>query len=1061
VPFVTWEQANATPNLQLTRPEDEPTALGEGEAPSLRDTAVAAARLGSYMPMMFNRAAAPWMDRWTARGLGAEDLGWVKPPSLEDIKDYSPFADPQLESVDPDDFHLFLRSRSPEETAFHIRKQAAERRDVETVARSGFLGKALVGAFAVTDPLTLLSMAIPAAAPVAWGSRAERIAAAVAATAATDLTVEAALHESQDLRTIQDSLLNVGAGVFLSSAVGAWATRMPKSEFDTMARDLQRDMGAPDNPSVGAARVGGETTLDDEGIAKGGKFLARTMGQISPLVRTLSSSTKEARVLAERLVNIPFMKQKNLRGVPLEQSVESRIGQRAVQSRLFVVQNFDHAYNKYRQSAGADALSLREFGVKVSQAMRRGDISDISEASEFARHMRKMFEEDRKAFEELGVLPEEIGTLGARSYFPRVYDHNAIMKDQLGFSARLREWFTNNPKRLEETADVRAARARTEARALGKAVDDAEDAAQRAADDAALIKDFDKRQREALNTQRDPAEIESAVQDTIDSILGTMRNGADLGRISNPRPLKSRVLDVPDEVLEPFLVSDFEQVMQGYIRTVTPNIEMRKTFGSTDLAIEKKEVNEAYNVKIANAKSNKEAQRLKEEAGKVQRDLEGMRRRVMNEIGPTGRENVGWVRAARIARQYNYVRLLGGQTMSSLSDYGHVISKYGLVKTGKATAKFLTNISYNKMTRADNQRLGTAVDWILDTRTGSIADIADDLSGGTGFWAGVERAGRTTSAKFTRLTLMSTWNSTIKNLTSILEQDAIIRAAQNPKKLTPYQRAKIPFTDDELERVAAQFAKHGETDGLMRAATGEWTDKALAKKFEAFIIDAGEQMAIARGAGDLPLTMDSEMAKTLLQFKSFGMASVNRLMIPVAQGLAHGDVAAANGLAVMLGLGALTYYTKEKAAGRAPDLSPETVAKESLAWSGVMGFLPDLSDPAASVMPEPIRSKMRLSRFSDRAPFETFLGPSFGTASDLFLALSNATGPTSDEDMTPSLTASDIHKLRKIVPLQNLAYLRRIINAVEGETAEAMGAEGATSQDFWDRVTAEEPAKVK
>jgi len=46
-------------------------------------------------------------------------------------------------------------------------------------------------------------------------------------------------------------------------------------------------------------------------------------------------------------------------------------------------------------------------------------------------------------------------------------------------------------------------------------------------------------------------------------------------------------------------------------------------------------------------------------------------------------------------------------------------------------------------------------------------------------------------------------------------------------------------------------------------------------------------------------------------------------------------------------------------------LSPETVAKEALAWSGVLGFLPDLSDPAASVMPEPLRSKPDIRVWTD------------------------------------------------------------------------------------------------
>ncbi len=52
------------------------------------------------------------------------------------------------------------------------------------------------------------------------------------------------------------------------------------------------------------------------------------------------------------------------------------------------------------------------------------------------------------------------------------------------------------------------------------------------------------------------------------------------------------------------------------------------------------------------------------------------------------------------------------------------------------------------------------------------------------------------------------------------------------------------------------------------------------------------------------------------------------------------------------------------------------------------------------------------------------------------------------------VSQKDIHAVRKtLVPLQNLFYLRRIINAIEGEIGEMVGAEGATTESFVDRIT--------
>jgi hypothetical protein len=442
-----------------------------------------------------------------------------------------------------------------------------------------------------------------------------------------------------------------------------------------------------------------------------------------------------------------------------------------------------------------------------------------------------------------------------------------------------------------------------------------------------------------------------------------------------------------------------------------------------------------------------------------------MRLRLLNQVGPKGSEAIGWVRTGRILRQFNMLRMLGTQTVSSMADLGHIVSKYGLRNTGKALAKFVTNVNFNKLTRADSRRMHVALDWVLDTRSGTLADIAEDLSGGQrGFAANLERVGQRATQQFTRLSLMATWNSTLKNLTSILEQDAILRGAANPSSLSKIQRAKIAqlgLGESDLKVIAEQFAKHGETtDGMLRASTELWDKEALgvARKLESAIIQAGEIMSISKGVGDTPLLMDKELVKTLLQFKTFGVVSVNRLMIPVAQGLAYGDMMAANGLGVMLGLGALSQYTKDTIAGREPETDPASIVSSALLWSGALGYIPDVWDPATVFMPGPLR-KLKLSRFKDSSPLDTLMGPSFGTASDFITAWSGLMKPADEESWGPEVSASDVHRTRRLLPLQNLAYIYRLVNALEGEFADSIDAEGATYDTFGDRLTESKPAK--
>jgi hypothetical protein len=432
------------------------------------------------------------------------------------------------------------------------------------------------------------------------------------------------------------------------------------------------------------------------------------------------------------------------------------------------------------------------------------------------------------------------------------------------------------------------------------------------------------------------------------------------------------------------------------------------------------------------------------------KNLLGIRDRLLNQVGPRGNDAINLVRAGRVIRAYNYETKLGGQTISSFSDYGHVISRYGLIRTGRMTAKFLTNMAANKLIREDAKRMGTALDWIIDTRSGTIADIGDELAGSKK----LDRAVSWSANKFTRLTGMATWNASIKAMTAALEQDAILRAIQKgtPSASEIAKLAQNGMDAAMLKRMGEQFAKHGDSsEGLARARTELWDDREAAAILEASVVKSGNIMSIRRGVGDLPLIMNSEMARMILQFKTFGMASVNRIMIPLAQGIATGDVAAMNGFMMMLALGGMTYVTKEWVAGREPNLTPTRVVAESLNWSGVLGYLPDVSDPFTGLLPPPLRG-MRFSRYSDREPIQTLLGPTIGTVTQAYKTVSGIT------DL--GVTQKDLHALRQMIPLQNLFYLRRLINGLEGETGEAFGAAGSTHETLAERVTkTEKPSK--
>jgi hypothetical protein len=552
--------------------------------------------------------------------------------------------------------------------------------------------------------------------------------------------------------------------------------------------------------------------------------------------------------------------------------------------------------------------------------------------------------------------------------------------------------------------------------------------------------------RKAVIPQRDDAEIMAAVDDAVRNILGENQVLTVENIHSSANALKERRLDVPAEKLDPWLVRDAETVLSRYARRIVPEIELRSRFGSSNLANDIQAVRDEFEaLRAANPAKAKE---IGEQATKTVEDILTVLNRVAGRSqSHSSRSFVRkLVRASRIARLYNYVRLLGSQTVSSLSDTGRLVMRHGLPQTMRATAKFLTDWNFARLSKADAQRMNTALEMMSDFRMQQMADLSEEMP--------ISRQDKIIDAvggAFSRLTLMSPWNTMLKVGASALEQDSVVRMLSKDtlSKADVAKLARAGIDSTTIGRVKAMIARHADdSDGLWRLRTDLWEDQDAALRMERHIMGVGDEIVLTRGTGDLPALMDNELVKTWLQFRTFALASVNRTLIPVAQGLSLGDAKTAQGVASMLSMGAITYYAKEKLAGREPDLSPGRMAAEAANWSGLLGFLPDLWDPIAGLHED----IPRFSRFMSRSISETLGGPTFGSG---FNFAYGVLAKIADGE----LKQEDIHGIRRALPFQNLFYVSRLFNAIEGEVGEMLGAEKSNTMDFTDRLAQELPSK--
>ncbi|EMM3172390.1 hypothetical protein RKE85_003245 [Serratia marcescens] len=491
---------------------------------------------------------------------------------------------------------------------------------------------------------------------------------------------------------------------------------------------------------------------------------------------------------------------------------------------------------------------------------------------------------------------------------------------------------------------------------------------------------------------------------------------------------KSRSLLIPDERIEDFLESDINHVMESYLRQVGPEIELTAQFGSKDMGEQIRQVSEEYTQLIKDAKTPKERAKLEKHREADLRDIEAMRDRLIGTYGAPKDPRSFFVRAGRVARNVNFLRLLGGMTISAATDLMRPVMQHGLSKSMRPMGAMLRNMAAVKVATKDLREMAVGLDYVLSTRTKAIADLTDPYSRRSAFERGLNWG----TQKFGNWTLMNQWNSALKSWSGLIVQSRILDNAQLlaagkevPKKEVR-KLAQIGIDQSMLRRIGEQFAKHGEDmDGLLTGHSHLWDDRAVREAFQSAVLKDVDSTVVTPGVGDTPLMMSNEVGKMILQFKTFIFAQHNRV---IASGIQQGDAAFYLGAMGTIALGAMVYVMKQKLSGRDIDYSPNNLVKEGIDRAGMIGWL---SEPLNAV--ENISGGRfglgamfgapPVSRFQSRNAIGALMGPTFDMAGDGAVIANGVLNGEFDDKQT--------HAVRKLLPYQNLFYISPLLNRVE------------------------------
>lgn len=858
-------------------------------------------------------------------------------------------------------------------------------------------------------------------------SVARSMASVGLAAGVSTLAQETALQAMQETRPLSESAVNIGASVFLGGILGASGARLlSKAEWSAAVKALDAELAGTPVPGAAPAAAGAAAVEPADlagntiaGTAAGA--VAASTARLNPALRILQSPSAATREIGTKLFENSIYLKKNFDGVASEPAVETLMKEWNAGLAAAVRATGD-TYPEYRRAGGQ--LSREEFRNAVGRAMRRGDVDTAGDphVMKVAQAWRsQVFDPLKEAVIDAKLLPQDVSVETAASYFSRMWNRNKLIAQEGRFKAIVTRWVEDNAPKWAEAFDKDTI-AKT-----AKLKDDA-------------LRDFQverRIEREAMFGDVKGAG-RSVANEVFDTLTGKTTTSVrpEFITITARGPLKERTFNIPDELVEEFLESDVDLVGRRYTRVMGADVELAHKFGSPDMTEQIQKVRDDYQQMRRGLTDEKQLMRLGKQEEADVRDLEALRdllRGTRNE-NPIER-NFG--RVVRSFNHLNYLRSMGEVVLASLTDAVRPAMVHGLGAYMGGLAQLATNMKAIKLSVNEAQLAGNVAERVLGHRLVTMAEITDPYASRGPAEAFLENMTNVAS-KWNGIRF---WTDGMKSVASVMTQNRILKGVERFGTIKDREKAYLAYLgiDQSMaERIAKQFADHGEMmDGVRVANTEQWTDRVVVRAYRAAMNKDVDSIIVQKSVADVPLFASTATGKAMLQFKTFALASHQKILL---RGLQEDRARFVGGLVAMTMMGMFITYMKALSGNR-PEVQEKAINNpgwwigEGLDRSGVLSVpmeLANIFEKAAGV--NPLKSPLKAfdtgagisQKLQNRNLTGSIAGPSAGLIEDAATTLGIPNRALSGEE----ITKGQWNAFERVLPFNSYLGIRQMLRYV-------------------------------
>jgi hypothetical protein len=745
--------------------------------------------------------------------------------------------------------------------------------------------------------------------------------------------------------------------------------------------------------SIGAAEVDMQVAKDALGLAHMNEKLAKIVsgpeGLRPPDLRAILSPSTSVRKLGEVFYDSNFIRKKHAEGIASRFKAENQIF-RDTQDAMRTLDQVDKLYTRYtgkgdllssfELTRGADKINYREFSRRVYTKLVTPDLDDtIPEVNQAAALMRQEMDKTAAKLQKAGLLPEDLEPNLARSYMTRIYD-------------------------LEKLTDPRV-----QQRFVDKV--------------GAWIAKFNK-DGSPRTTILDEETASLRAEEILDKIRGETDQAIALSSIaenfvSKGKFLKERQLLIPDAEIQEFLMDDAIQGFRNYQNKTSKLLAAQaalKEAGFDSIQDVQRAIRSEADDAISRLTDPIEINKLAKRYEKEEKLAQMMYRSVLGQLKKPHWSDK-WVRGTLA---YQYTRLLGNVTITSLSEIFMVPFRKGLLNTIQdGYLPFLRDFNVAKFSRNQLNDLTGALEMQQSGMLRSLSGLEDEsliLRDISSFDLITQAA----SKGFSQASLIGYWTSFGSRMAAQVSAADLIRTFKRGVQDADVERlAALGIDRGMYSRLSDQINKYTKQyKGTYLVNPAVWKDEEALNVFKNAVQTDANSSILKPGIGTQPFfVQQSNLGKMIWQFKSFMSAATSKILI---SGIQRRDANLMTGIFGLIASGGLITMTKDKLAGREIKYGPDMFIANGLSNSGLLGLMGTTLLDTSRSFADPQKR-----RYLGQTVEGTLMGPTAGQikqASDVIVRLSD--GKVTDKDIKATL---------KMVPFNNLFYLNYLTNQIFDE----------------------------